>query len=77
MTGSNMARTFWPDFSNNQAKLQDYYVYSGNNSQKVGKDPYYDATNLSNSAWKLVARHAKEKVWETANALNIDQTKVH
>lgn len=76
MTRSNVARTLQSDFSNNQANLQDYYVYSGNGDCKVGKESYYDVSNLFDSVLTLVAKHAKEKAWEIANALNLNQTKM-
>lgn len=77
MTWSNMVGTSQPNFPNNQVNPWDYNVYLGNNNWKVGKESYYETTNLSKSALKLVFKHAKEKAWETANALNLDQTRVH
>lgn len=52
MSGSNMARTLEPNFSNREANSQNYYIYLGNSNRKVGKESYYNATDLSNNTLK-------------------------
>lgn len=61
MTGSNVTETLRFDFPNSQTNHHDYYVYTRNNSQWAGKDPFHDSINLSGSALKVVARHAEEQ----------------
>lgn len=46
-------------------------------ANRAGKDLYYDSTKLSDNALKLVAKHTEEKAREMANALSINQAKVH
>lgn len=51
-------------------------MYSTSNGCRSRKDLFYDTTNMFESTKKLVIAYTKNKVWEIANALNPNQSKV-
>lgn len=60
-----MAESSRFQFSYGYTNPQDYFVHLANNSQRLGKDPFYYTTNLFENAIKLVIAHAKNKAWYT------------
>lgn len=71
--GPTMTESSKSQFLYGYTNHRDYFVYSANNGQRLGKESFYDLINLSESDMRLVTTLVENKAWDIANALNLNQ----